>query len=146
MNEHDTCPDINLFSLEKDISEIAPLFDAISENRKLGSPSVAILNRIHAEADRHLIKRKFQHKIRRVLRIAAAVAVLILVMDGGMLINERQQNNRRQELLNQLCIVSSDSENDTSVIKETTDSSTAALAEMLMEMQGFDEESYFAVN
>ena len=145
MKNTEKYPEIDIFSLEKDIAEIAPLFDDIAESEKMGSPSENVINTIHAEAARSQLRRKFEHKLRRVMRVAAAAAVLVLILDGGLRINEHQENNRRKKLLNQLRIVSSE---DGALPEDKTisDSSTEDIAEMLMEMQGFDEDSYFAVN
>ncbi len=143
MKNNDTYPEIDILSLERDIDKIAPLFDEFSEKRKPGTPADSVINKIYIEAGRSLLRRKFEHKLRRVLRVTAAAAVLALIMNGGMRINDRQENNRRQEVLNQLCIVSSE---DGTLPEESMDSSTEDLAQMLMEMQGFDEDSYFAVN
>ena len=143
MEKTDKYPEINILSLERDIVEIAPLFDEISDSEKLGSPAGSVINEIYAEAGRSILKRKFEHKMRVVMRVAAAAAVVVLIMDGGMRINERQKHNRRQEVLNQLCIVSSE---DGELQESPSMESIEDLAEMLMEMQGFDEDSYFAVN
>lgn len=145
MKNTEKYPEINILSLEKDIAEIAPLFDDISDTPEICSPSDAVINNIHAEAERSLLRRKFEHKLRRVMRVAAAAAVLVLILDGGMRINKYQQNNRREKLLNELCIVSS-KDGALQEDKSTAASSTADIAEMLMEIQGFDEDSYFAVN
>lgn len=135
--------EIDLLSMERDIADIAPLFNEISDREKLGTPSPDIISAIYSEASSYTLRRRFEHKLRRVLRVAAAAAVVILVMAGGMRFNSVQEHNRREEVLNQLAIVSSE---DGAIQQDSLGTSNAALAEMLMQMQGLDEETYFAVN
>ena len=134
--------DLNTHSLEQDFLDIAPLFDDIVLNGKLGTPPLNIIENIYAEASRSTLKRRFEHKMRSVLRAAAGIAAVLLVMAGGIQFNSIQESNRRAEVLNQLCIAS-----DTELgIEQSREYSNAALADLLMEMQGFDEETYFEVN
>ena len=137
-NGHD-----DILTLEREISEIQPFFDEITSNEKLGAPPADIINSINAEAKRQILRRRFEHKMRRFIRIAAAASMITLILAGGMHLSNVQENKRREEVLNQLCIVSSE---DGVLQADSTEASTAALAEMLMEMQGFDEDSYFALN
>ncbi len=138
-------PEINVLALQRDIEDIAPLFDDISGTERLGSPADSIINAIHAQAGRSLLQRKFRRRLQRVLRVAAAAAVLALIINSGIHINRNRENNRRQAVLNQLCIVSSES-GTLQEERAMPDSTTEDLAAMLMEIQGFDADSYFAVN
>jgi len=134
--------DLDANTLDKDFQDLAPLFDDIVLNNKLGAPPSEIIENIYTEASRYALKRRFEHKMRRVLRAVAGVAAVLLVMAGGMQINSIQKTNRRIEVLNQLCIAS-----DADLgIEQSREYSNAALADLLMEMQGFDEETYFEVN
>ena len=134
--------ELNEAALEQDLQELTPLFDDIVSNRKLGTPPTNIIENIYSEASAYTLRRKFQHRLHRALRSVAAVAAIFLVVAGGIRINSVQQNNRRIEVINQLCIAS-----DTALESDQSlESSNAALADLLMEMQGFDEETWFAMN
>ncbi|MDA3927253.1 MAG: hypothetical protein PF904_21490 [Kiritimatiellae bacterium] len=133
--------DFDKITLEKDAEELAPLFDDIVINSKLGPPPPVMIEKIVAEASRYTLRRNFVYKMRRVFSSVAAAAALFLIIAGGIEINSIQQSNRRMVLMNQLCIVSNESLENGQVQETSTDT----LADLLMEMQGFDEDTYFAV-
>jgi len=134
--------DFNESSIERDLQEIAPLFDDICQNSKLGSPPPEVIATIQRAASKYSLRLKFVHRVRLVSRTAAAAAALALLLAGGVQINSVQKMNRRMEVINQLCIVS-----DAALQKdESIQASNATLADLLMAMQGFDAETYFAVN
>jgi len=142
MKNENTYFDLNESRLELDFQEVAPLFDAITENSRLGTPSSELIDNIYSEASRFTPGLIFKRKLHRNLRVALAAAALFLLISGGLRMHSAQQNNRRIEVLNQLCIASE------AVLEraESPDASNVALAELLLEMQGFDEQTYFAIN
>lgn len=134
--------DLNERRLELDFQAVTPLFDSITEHSRLGSPSSEVIDNIYSEASSHTLGLVFKRKLHGYLRIAIASAAMLVILLGGLQMHSTQQNRRRIEVLNQLCIASD------AVLEreESPDSSNAALAELLMEMQGFDEQTYFAIN
>ncbi len=134
--------DLSESSIERDLQEITPLFDDLCQNSKLGSPPPAMIAKIHREASKYALRRNFAHRVHSVYRAAAAAAAIALLLAGGIQIHSAHKINRRMEVINQLCIVS-----DTALQKdETLSTSNASLADLLMTMQGFDAETYFALN
>ena len=142
MKNENTCFDLNESRLELDFQEIAPLFDAITENSRLGTPSSKLIDNIYADASKYTLGLVFKRKLHRNLHLALTAAAVFLLISGGLRMHSVQQNNRRVEVLNQLCIASE------AILErdESPDASNAALADLLMEMQGFDEQTYFAIN
>lgn len=132
-------PREDIAALERAIERIAPLFDAICADAALGTPPAAIIESINAEARRSLRRRTLERKVRRSLRFAAAAAAVALVLGRAMHLNTVRDSNRREEVLNQLIVASDNS----TLLLDHTEASMTLLAEMLMEMQGLDEDSYF---
>ncbi|MFA7173585.1 MAG: hypothetical protein WC340_09250 [Kiritimatiellia bacterium] len=142
MKNTDKKIELNDASFERDLEEITALFDGIYQKNKLGTPPLAVVEKIHHEAYLHSLRLRFRQKVRQTMRIAIAAAALLLLLAGGMRINSVQQSNRWIEVINQLCIVC-----DAELLKdESLEVSNAVLADLLMEMQGLDAETYFAFN
>ncbi|MDD2599485.1 MAG: hypothetical protein PHO37_09705 [Kiritimatiellae bacterium] len=134
--------ELNNTSFERDLEQITALFDSLSQNPRLAPPPPAIIEKIHHEAHLHSLRLRFRHRMRQWVRITTAAAALLLLLAGGMRFNSVQQSNRRIEVINQLSIVC-----DTELLKDASlETSNAALANLLMEMQGLDAETYFAFN
>lgn len=142
MKNTDLVVELNNTSFERDLEDITALFDDMTQNSRLGSPPLSVIENIHHAAHLQSLRIRFRRKVRQTLSSAAAVAALLLLMAGGMRINSVQQGHRRAEVLDQLCIVC-----DTALQQdELPETSNAALASLLMEMQGLDAETYFAYN
>jgi hypothetical protein len=124
-------------SLEREIACVAPLF-----NDLCAPPPAYVIDAINAEARRAMRRRSFERRVRRSLRFSAAAAAAALLLVRAMHVGTVRENSRREEVLNQLCIVSSE---DGALPAGQTEASMAVLAEMLMEMQGLDEDTYFNV-
>jgi hypothetical protein len=129
-------------SLEREIARLAPLFDGLGAQAALAPPPACVIDAINAEARRSIRRRSFERRVRRCLRFSAAAAAAALLLVHAMHVSTERENSRREEVLNQLCIVSSE---DGALPAGQTEASMAVLAEMLMEMQGLDEDTYFNV-
>lgn len=142
MKNTDKKIELNDASFEHELEEITALFDGISLNNRLGTPPLAVVERIHHEAHLQALRFRFKQRVRQWTRVAIAAAALLLLLAGGMQINSIQQSNRRIEVINQLSIV-----RDTELLKDASiEASNATLADLLMEIQGLDAETYFAFN
>jgi len=116
-------------NLEKEVAEIAPLVRQAF--RQAGGPSLRVEDAIRSEARRRAGKRQnlFAWPFRRTL---AAVAAFVLLLGGSV-----QLHLSRQAEIENRCLAAEESRS------EKPAESTTALANLLLEIQGLNEEGFF---
>jgi hypothetical protein len=144
MNEMiDKTLEAEVLEFEREMSAVTGLFSSDLLEQYCDSPAEAVIDSIHTEARRSALRRRFRSKIRFLMRLTASVAAIFLLYAGLSNLQAERDLNRHRIILNQLCIVSSEEE----MLPNREDAtSTAALAALLLQMQGLDEESYFTIN
>ncbi len=144
MNEMiDKTLETEVLEFEREMSAVTGLFSSDMLEQHYGSPAELVIDSIHADARRYVMRRRFRSNIRFLVRLTASAAAVLLLYAGVSHLQSERDLNRHRIILNQLCIVSSEDE----MLPNRQDAtSTAALAALLLQMQGLDEESYFTLN
>ena len=116
--------------LEKELAELAPLVR--QGFRQVGGPSQRVEEAILAESRRLAGKKQGHWPLYRTLSAAAAVALL---MGGSIQLHLSRQADLRDEVANRIASEAAQS--------TTATESTPGLANLLLEIQGLNEDGFF---
>ena len=122
-----------------ELEALAPQVKAGFE--RIGGPSDRVLDAIHAEAVKVAAEKRGPSRLHVIFRRLAAAAVFALLLTGSFQTYQRYQKDMIHEQALTLLRISSAIEDDAG---DVSASDSAELANILLTMQGLDQDSYFS--